>query len=139
MHIRVDLLIHDPLDRSTLSLMDTPTGSPTESPASVTRLVARTMWWNHCVLVVLLVGFVLLRGISPTPDADIGRGLGLMSLEILGMPWTSSSMARFADQLPGLDDRAWVAASSGGAVLNVVLHAALLTVWDRCRGRKPTS
>ena len=74
-HTRVPLLSRDPPDPDYVVDVDTPTVAPIEDTASITRLIARIMWWNHCVLVVLLVGFVVflvkLKGAGVGPKENL--------------------------------------------------------------------
>ena len=83
----------------------------------------------HAAVVVLVTGFIGLSAWHGTPDANIGLGLGLLALGVLGAPWTLPLLV--SDELT-LDSGVFLAVAAGGAALNLALHALTL----RClRGR----
>lgn len=80
------------------------------------------MTWRTTLLTLHLVA--VLAGLAyaasaagPTEDANIGWGLALLWLSLLGSPWSWPALAGATDALAVL--------ALGGAVLNLALHAAL--------------
>lgn len=67
---------------------------------------------------------------DPEGGANIGAGLGLLWLMVLGSPWSWPLVA--ADDLSG---PGWAAAIIAAALLNLLLHA----LWVRRAGRRQVS
>lgn len=82
---------------------------------------ARTAsWLAHAALVVLVTGYTGLSALQSTPDANIGLGLGLLALGVLGAPWT---LPLLLSNVVTLDSGSFLAVAASGAALNLALHA----------------
>lgn len=86
-------------------------------------------WLAHAVLVALVVGYIGLSALQGTPDANIGSGLGLLALGVLGAPWTLPFL--LSNEVT-LDSGLFLAVAATGAALNLALHALAIR---RLRGR----
>ena len=77
----------------------------------------------HGLAVLAGLGYFAVAVAVADPDggANIGAGLGLLWLMVLGSPWSWPLLA--VDDLSG---PLWAAAIIGTAVLNLVLHAWLV-------------
>jgi hypothetical protein len=86
----------------------------------------------HTVVVLLLTVVLLVLALQPTQDANIGAGLALLPVLLVGLPWSAVLLA--------LDPTTWptaavLLASLGAAWLNVALHAGLRALVLRRRAR----
>ncbi|MCY7286816.1 MAG: hypothetical protein LH624_00810 [Cryobacterium sp.] len=70
--------------------------------------------------------------LSAPDDANIGFGLGLFALGGMGAPW---SLPVLLNQQISLDSALFVRSSSGGALLNLILHAFVSRWWNARRGQ----
>ena len=84
----------------------------------------------HGLAVLAGLGYFAVAVAVADPDggANIGAGLGLLWLMVLGSPWSWPLLA--VDDLSG---PLWAAAIIGTAVLNLVLHALLVRRRSRVR------
>lgn len=90
------------------------------SPVRVTR---SRSWLLHCSLLLLVVAYVGWSALQATPDANIGLGLGVLALGVMGAPWTAPLIV--VDDI-ALGSGLAVAATVFAAALNLVLHALAL-------------
>lgn len=86
-------------------------------------------WWAHVAILVLVAGFIGLSLWQSTPDANIGLGLGMLTLGAMGLPWTLPIL--WHDGVT-TDSALFVVVAVGGALLNVLLHAL---AWRHRSGR----
>ena len=86
----------------------------------------------HVLLVTLVLGFIFLSEAEPTPDANIGTGIGLLGLSGLALPWSTPSLVGMPERLSDLGTAALLTALALG---NVVIHAGLWLVWIQRRHR----
>ena len=77
----------------------------------------------HVLAVLAGIGYFAVAVVVADPDggANIGAGLGLLWLMVLGSPWSWPLVA-----VGDLSGPLWAAAIIGGAVVNLVLHALLV-------------
>jgi hypothetical protein len=87
--------------------------------------------WIHGVVVAVFVGFFLVVNALPYDGigANIGAGLTLLPVLVLGLPWTAPVFAGAIHPPPG---PLWYLVMVGPAVFNVALHAAVVG-WRRRR------
>lgn len=83
----------------------------------------------HVALLALVVGYI---GLSAFQDANIGLGLGMLTLAAMAAPWSVPIMSPTI----GWDSGLFVAVAAGGAMLNLVLHAVALRLWSNRAGRQ---
>jgi TRAP-type mannitol/chloroaromatic compound transport system permease large subunit len=86
----------------------------------------------HAVVVLLLTVVLLVLALQPTEDANIGAGLALLPVLLVGLPWSGVLLA--------LDPTTWptavvLLASLGAAWVDVALHAGLRGLVLRRRAR----
>ncbi len=104
---------------------------------SAARIVLLSLHATGVALGVLY--FALSVMVHDAPDANIGAGLALLWLMVCGSPWSWPLFMH--DDLSG---DAWVIAILALAALNLVLHAAIPTIYHHLRGprgvgREPAS
>lgn len=80
----------------------------------------------HAALVgvLLLVFAALALAGDPADGANIGAGIALLPILVLGLPWSIPAWAA-PDWAQGLGPVLWAVVALGPAVLNVALHAAV--------------
>ncbi len=104
--------------------MDNVASPKSDEPA---RSGTRYLWRAHAALLALVGGYTASCAfIFTTPDANIGLGLGLSALGAMGAPWT---LPIFWDEQLTFDSGLFVVGSTGGAMLNLVLHAVVSRWW----------
>ncbi len=82
-------------------------------------------WRTHAALLALVGGYTALSASHSTPDANIGLGLGLLGLQVLGAPWSFVLVFLVLDGV-AVDFKIVLAASTAAAMVNLALHAFLV-------------
>ena len=90
-------------------------------------------WLAHAAALALVAGYIGLSAFHSTPDANIGLGLGLLALGAMGAPW---SVPLFMSDGVTVDSGLFLVVATGGAMLNLVLHAVALGRWRDRSGRR---
>lgn len=92
--------------------------------------VGAIAWLAHAVLLLLLGAYAGWAAATPAIGANIGLGLGLLAVALLGAPWTIPVFISGAT----FDGATFAVVAGLGALLNLALHAA----WWRWRARRRT-
>ena len=103
--------------------MDGVTPRPNGVLLTALRGTRYASWRGHAALLGLIGGYIGLSAIRHTPDANIGLGLGLLALGVMGAPW---SVTLFMYERMTLDSGLFGAVATGGAIFNLVVHAMVL-------------
>lgn len=81
----------------------------------------KAMWWMlaHAVAIGLVLLYTGVTEAHPTPDANIGAGMGMMGLAALGLPWSLFNLLGMFGDVPDIAESLLYASF---AMLNLVLH-----------------
>ena len=94
--------------------MDGVTPRPNGVLLTALRGTRYASWRGHAALLGLIGGYIGLSAIRHTPDANIGLGLGLLALGVMGAPW---SVTLFMYERMTLDSGLFGAVATGGGDL----------------------
>lgn len=98
-------------------------------PALYAPAIALTV---HVLLVIGVLGWIFLSESEPTPDANIGTGIGLLGMSGLALPWSAPAVWGTPERISDLGAAALLTALALG---NVVIHAGLWLLWIQRRHR----